>query len=110
MTVDTKIRHVTKGGVNLFAELGFTPADAERFQAESEKRVNDTHALKVQLMDELADWIKANDLRQEQAAEILHISRPRVSDVVNHKVSKFSIDALVGMLTRIGKSVRLTVG
>ena len=31
------------------------------------------------------------------------------SDVVNHKVEKFTIDALVGMLGRIGKQVSLAV-
>ena len=28
----------------------------------------------------------------------IHVTRPRVSDVVNHKVEKFTIDALVSML------------
>ena len=42
-------------------------------------------------------------------SEVLHVTRPRVSDVVNHKVEKFTIDALVGMLGRIGKQVRLAV-
>lgn len=37
------------------------------------------------------------------------VSRPRVSDVVNMKVSKFTIDTLVDMLSRIGKPVRLMV-
>lgn len=108
--VDTEIRHVTKAGANLFAELGFAPADAERYQAESRKRINDTRALKEALMAELALWIKDNHLKQEEAAKILHITRPRVSDVVNKKVSKFTIDALVNMLTRIGKQVRLAIG
>lgn len=108
--IDAKIQHVTKGGANLFAELGFAPADAERYHAESQKRVNDAQALKMQLMDELTAWIKDNGLTQEGAAVILHVTRPRISDVVNRKVAKFSIDALVGMLTRIGKTVRLAVG
>jgi predicted XRE-type DNA-binding protein len=37
------------------------------------------------------------------------VSRPRVSDVVNQKTSKFTIDTLVEMLSRIGKPVRLAV-
>ena len=40
---------------------------------------------------------------------MLQVTRPRVSDVVNHKVEKFTIDALVSMLGRIGKQVRLAV-
>ena len=38
------------------------------------------------------------------------ISRPRVSDVVNKKTTKFTIDTLVEMLSRIGKPVRLAIG
>ena len=33
--VDTKIRHITRRDANLFAELGFPPNEAERYQAES---------------------------------------------------------------------------
>jgi predicted XRE-type DNA-binding protein len=35
--------------------------------------------------------------------------RLRVPDVVNQQVEKFTIDALVSMLARIGKHVRLAV-
>ena len=38
------------------------------------------------------------------------VSRPRVSDVVNKKATKFTIDALIGMLSLIGKPVKLVVG
>ena len=47
---------------------------------------------------------------QADAAEILMVSRPRVSDVANMKVSKFTIDTLVNMLSRAGKPVRLAIG
>jgi len=42
-------------------------------------------------------------LKQAEAAEILMVSRPRVSDVVNKKTAKFTIDTLVEMLSRVGK-------
>lgn len=92
--IDTQVRHVTKPGANLFAELGFSPEDAKRYQAESRERIDHTLALKEQLMGELASWIKDSHLKQGDAAEILHVTRPRVSDVVNKKTSKFTIDAL----------------
>jgi len=34
----------------------------------------------------------------------------RVSDVVNQKAAKFSIDTLVDMLNRVGKPVTLAIG
>lgn len=110
MTVDTEIRRVTKSGANLFLELGFSAAEAKRLRAASRKQINDTRVLKQQLMEELSNWITEHQLRQVDAAEILMVSRPRVSDVVNQKTSKFTIDTLVEMLSRVGKPVRLAIG
>ena len=110
MKIDTEIRHVTKPGANLFLELGFAPEEAKRLHAASRKQINDTRLLKQQLMQELSEWIETHQLKQAQAAEILMVSRPRVSDVVNQKSAKFTIDTLVEMLSRIGKPVRLAVG
>ena len=109
MKTDTEIHHVTKPGANLFLELGFSPAEAKRLQAASRKQINDTKRLKQQLMTELAAWIGKHRLKQAEAADILMVSRPRVSDVVNKKTSKFTIDTLVEMLSRVGKPVKLTV-
>jgi predicted XRE-type DNA-binding protein len=110
MNVDTEIRHVTKVGVNLFLELGFTAAEAKTLHVASRKQINDTRLLKQQLMAELSNWITEHQLRQADAAQILMVSRPRVSDVVNQKTAKFTIDTLVEMLSRVGKPVRLAVG
>ena len=110
MTIDTEIRHVTKTGANLFQDLGFAPDEAARFQAESRQQINDTKVLKEQLMGELSKWISDNHLKQANATKILMVSRPRVSDVVNMKVGKFTIDTLVNMLIRVGKPVRLAIG
>ncbi|CAH2783405.1 MAG: Uncharacterized protein STM3907 [uncultured Caballeronia sp.] len=99
------MQHVTKPGANLFGELGFNAEEAQQYQAESQALIGQTLELKQQLMDELASWIEAHYLRQAEAAEILHVMRPRVSDVVNKKTSKFTIDTIVEMLARIGKPV-----
>jgi len=110
MKIDTEIRHVTKPGTNLFIELGFAPEEAAKLEATSRQQINDARLLKEQLMSELADWIAQHRLKQADAAKILMVSRPRVSDVVNRKTAKFTIDALVEMLSRVGKPVRLVVG
>ena len=109
MKIDIEIRHVTKPGANLFLELGFSPDEAKRLQAASRRQINDKRLLKQQLMEELSAWIAKHHLKQSQAAEILMVSRPRVSDVVNKKTAKFTIDTLVEMLSRIGKPVKLAV-
>lgn len=110
MTIDTKIRHLTKPRANLFLELGFAPAEARRLHVASRKQINDTQMLKRQLMDALSAWIAEHQLKQAEAAEILMVSRPRVSDVVNRKTAKFTINTLVEMLSRVGKPVRLAIG
>lgn len=109
MNIDTEIRHVTKPGANLFLELGFPPEEAKRLQAASRRQINATRLLKQQLVEELSVWIAKHHLRQADAAEILMVSRPRVSDLVNKKTSKFTIDSLVEMLSRAGKPVKLAV-
>ncbi len=110
MKIDTEIRHVTKPGANLFRELGFPAEEAARLHAATLQQINDTRLLKEQLMAELAEWIEQHHLKQAEAAKILMVSRPRVSDVVNRKTAKFTIDALVEMLSRVGKPVRLAIG
>jgi predicted XRE-type DNA-binding protein len=109
MDIDTETRHVTKPGANLFLELGFEAVEADALHAESQRRIREAVLLKEQLMDELAGWISANRFRQADAARVLAVSRPRVSDLVNKKAAKFTIDTLIEMLARAGKSVTLTV-
>ncbi|VYU74066.1 XRE family transcriptional regulator [Metakosakonia massiliensis] len=108
-TIDTKIRHVTRAGDNIFAELGFDESEAARLQAQSREEMEKADELKRQLMVEIAGWIKDCGYKQLEAAKILHVSRPRVSDVVNQKTEKFTLDTLVGMATVIGKRVELII-
>ncbi|QCT87494.1 helix-turn-helix domain-containing protein [Escherichia sp. E4742] len=107
---DSDIRHVTPSAGNVFADLGFDKQEAEKLYADSLSEIENTLVIKEQLMEEITLWIKQNQMKQAEVATVLHISRPRVSDVVNKKCSKFTIDALVNMLSRIGKPVRVMVG
>jgi predicted XRE-type DNA-binding protein len=66
--------------------------------------------IKEQLMTELSTWIEQHHLKQFAAAEILMVSRPRVSDVVNKKTARFTIDTLAEMMSRVGKPVTLAIG
>jgi predicted XRE-type DNA-binding protein len=109
MSIDTKSAHVTPVGGNVFADLGFDPQEAAALKARSQQIISEKMAIKEGLMTELANWIEVENLRQADAAEILGVTRPRVSDVVNRKSIKFTIDALVDMLARTGKHVQLSV-
>ena len=109
MSIDTKSRHRTKADGNVFLDLGFPPKEAKRLLAHADAQIDESIRLKQQLMDEIAEWMKEASVTQAAAAEVLRVMRPRVSDVVNHKVEKFTTDALVSMLARISKHVHLAV-
>ncbi len=93
----TKIEHVTQARDNVFTDLGFAAEEATKLQ------------IKSRLMIEISEWIKEQQLKQEDAAKILGVSRPRVSDVMTGKIGKFTIDTLVDLLERTGKHVTVNV-
>lgn len=62
------------------------------------------------MLSELAEWLEQHHLKQAEAAQNQMVSRTRVSDVVNKKTTKFTIEVLVEMLSRVGKLVRLAIG
>ncbi len=65
--------------------------------------------LRSALMIEIAEKIKREDLTQTQAAEILHITQPRVSALIKGKINDFRLDGLVDMAHRLGLHVSLEV-
>jgi predicted XRE-type DNA-binding protein len=105
---DTTLQSSAEGG-NLFAELGFRPETVAELHACSNRIISEKLVIKNRLMGELADWIAQKNLKQAEAAAILGVTRPRVSDVINGKSIKFTIDALVDMLARTGKHISLSV-
>lgn len=105
----TKTEHVTPVGGNVFADLGFDPKEAAALKAEAARRIDVKLAAKEELMTSLITWIEEKDLKQADAAAILGISRPRVSDVQHKKYFKFSVDSLLDMVSRTGKHVQLSI-
>ena len=57
---------------------------------------------------EISKLIEARGLSQKQAAALLRVSQPRISDLVRGKIERFSIDTLVEMLGHAGIDVRFT--
>ena len=109
MNTETASTHTTPTGGNVFADLGFEPHEALALKAESQRMISEKLAIKDALMTELSAWMESKKLKQVEAAEILGVTRPRVSDVINKKAVKFTIDALVDMLARAGKQVQLSI-
>lgn len=91
------IGHITPAGGNVFADLGFDTAQSNKLK------------LKAQLMCQISEWIKQQELKQEEAAQLFNVNRPRVSDVMRGKVGNFTIDALVDMVEKTGAQVVLSI-
>jgi predicted XRE-type DNA-binding protein len=106
---DNASAHITPVGGNVFADLGFSPAEAKALQAQVRTVVAKKLAIKKQLMDSLAEWMVQEKLTQAKAASLLGVSRPRVSDVIRHKNSNFTVDALIDMVVRTGQPLQITL-
>ena len=84
---------ITKGSGDVFADLGFSSAEARNLR------------LRSQMMTALRKFIEKEELTQAEAAKRLKLTQPRISDLARGKVSQFSLDALVNMLSDAGWEV-----
>ncbi|MBI3373377.1 MAG: XRE family transcriptional regulator [Betaproteobacteria bacterium] len=64
---------------------------------------------RADLMIALQEHGRRRSMTQAEAARLLHITQPRVSDLMRGKIELFSIDTLVELLGRAGASVKLSV-
>jgi len=64
--------------------------------------------LRSKLMLELCNVIRGWELSQKEAAKRLDITQPRLNDVVNGKIDKFSLDALVNLSAAAQLDVEIT--
>ena len=65
--------------------------------------------LRSQLMDAIKAYLDHEGITQAEAAHRLGVPRSRVSELVNDRISKFTIDKLVDMAARVGLSTQMTV-
>ena len=104
MAIDTRSRHRTKVGGNVFMDLGFPPKEAKRLLAHADAQIDESIRLKQQLMDEIAEWMKEASVTQAAAAEVLHVTRPRVSEIEYVESDDFRIsDLLAGLKFQNGE-------
>lgn len=96
MKADKSIE-VNIGSDNVFADLGF---DAE--QAANLK-------VRADLMLDLRNYIESQGWTQEQAAAFFRETQPRISNLINGEISRFSVDKLLNMLGRAGMQVKIQV-
>jgi predicted XRE-type DNA-binding protein len=82
---------------DVFRDLGFSPDEAAHLKVRSE------------LMVKLQKAITARGLKQADAAKLLGVTQPRVSDLMRGRIDLFSIDTLIDMLARLGIRTKLVL-
>jgi len=88
---------VTRSTGNVFSDLGFPEEEAEHLR------------VRADLLIQIQKALKARGLKQAEAAELLGVTQPRVSDLVRGRLDLFSVDSLIDMLARLGIQVRLVI-
>lgn len=88
---------IRRGTDNIFRDLGFDVDEAAHLQLRSD------------LMIQLRKRLTAVGATQEQAARLLGVSQPRISDLMRGKIDRFSVDTLVKFLGKTGADVRVSV-
>ncbi|MCX5847379.1 MAG: helix-turn-helix transcriptional regulator [Deltaproteobacteria bacterium] len=86
---------VTMSSGNVFADIGLP--DAEERLA------------KAQLAHKIADIIKIRHISQAEAARILGTEQPKISAIMNGKLSGFSLERLIYFLNVLGSDVQIIV-
>ena len=85
--------HASSG--NIFADLG--RPDAEEALA------------RVRLAQQIAEIIERKELNQSEAAELMGLDQPKVSNLVRGRLSGFSTDRLLRCLMSLGQDVEIVV-
>ncbi len=88
---------VTSSTGNVFRDLGFSKEESEHL------------LVRADLLIQVQKAITSRRLKQAEAAKVLRVTQPRVSDLLRGRIDLFSTDALIDMLARLGVGVRLVV-
>lgn len=62
----------------------------------------ENYTMRSNMMNAIVDLIELKGWTQIEAAEYLGVSQPRISNLKNGRISKFSVDMLMGMLAKLG--------
>ena len=76
---------------------------------EDDQGIAENLKIRATLMHALTDYIQEQALTQQAAADFFEVNQPRISDLVNGKIDKFTIDMLVNMLVKTGIHVDIVI-
>jgi predicted XRE-type DNA-binding protein len=86
---------ITESSGNVFADLGFEPAEAVILQ------------MRAKLTSDLREHIQSSGMTQPAAAKRLKIARSRVADLMRGRWEEFSLEMLITLAARVGCKVTL---
>ena len=86
-----------KSSGNVFADMGFAPAEAAEL------------TVKSALMTSVSDTIKARKLTRQEAARLCGTDQPTLSKVLRGRMESVTIDRLTARLTALGRTVEIRV-
>lgn len=87
---------VEKGNTSVYADLGYPDADEM--------------LVKAQLVTKIREIIKARGWTQQEAADVLGMTQPKLSSVLRGQFRGVSEAKLMECLTRLGRRVQIVVG
>jgi len=79
------------------------------FHVSHEKAVASKIALKMELSIFITDCIKTLGLKQSEAAARLNVTQSRISELTTGKIEKFTIDAMMDILDKLGFRTTFTL-
>lgn len=65
--------------------------------------------IKKQLLLELLNWVKDNNLDAKQIQEKLMVTHSKSVDIIYQRIDKFTLDSLTNLVLRTGKTVAVSV-
>ena len=88
---------IIKSKENIFEDLGFEPDEAANLK------------IRADLIIDLQRYIKKQNWTQQKAADFFSETQPRISNLINGDIERFSIDKLVQMIVKTGMKVKVEV-
>ena len=92
-----KMVSVVPGNDNVFEDLGFGTEEALNLK------------VRADLMLDLRSTIQKRGWTQKEAAEFLGETQPRISNLMNGEIERFSVDKLINLLGKLGLEVKVEV-
>ncbi len=86
-----------KGSGDVFADLGFSPAEAAEL------------TVKSALIREIGDTIQGRKLTQQAAARLCRTDQPTLSKVLRGRMESVTMDRLAAWLVALGRTVEIRV-